>query len=176
MGEAPFQVLSPRQGRQNCSRCHQRAFSAIFRRLRETLQSKNWNTKLIFLDLPYEPSNAPWSEIIYFCARSDIELMELEKSSNNQLFERRRAQKIRNRCRARFTVQRYYSKSWIGSTSQILSISTNFSKTHRQTQQIHSWVCLELTERGKLLQSQLNSQILKYLHFSHSFTATCSAR
>ena len=47
-----------------------------------------------------------------------------------------------------------------------LCFSTTFYKTHRQTQRIHSWIALDLIYIRKLLRSQLNSQILKYLHFS----------
>ena len=50
------------------------------------------------------------------------------------------------------------------------SIKRDFSKTHRQTQRMHSWIGLDLTKAGKLLRSQLNSQILRYLHFSEPFT------
>ena len=49
-------------------------------------------------------------------------------------------------------------------------LSTDFFKTHTQTQELHSWVCRDLTEVGKLLPYQLNSQILRYLNFSDSFT------
>ena len=41
----------------------------------------------------------------------------------------------------------------------------DFSKTHRQTQRIYFWIGLDLTEVGKLLRSQTNSQILRNLHF-----------
>ena len=51
-----------------------------------------------------------------------------------------------------------------------MSACADFSKTHRQTPELHSWVCRDLTEVGKLLPCQLNSQILRYLHFSDSFT------
>ena len=51
-----------------------------------------------------------------------------------------------------------------------LFVSTTFSQTHRQTQRIHSWIALDLRKGGKLLRSQLNSQILRYLHFSEPFT------
>ena len=46
-----------------------------------------------------------------------------------------------------------------------MSLSRDFSKTHRQTQRIYFWIGLDLTERGKLLRSQTNSQILRNLHF-----------
>ena len=45
-----------------------------------------------------------------------------------------------------------------------LSLKRDFSQTHRQTQRIHSWIALDLRKGGKLLWSQLNSQILTYLH------------
>ena len=46
-----------------------------------------------------------------------------------------------------------------------LCCRTDFSKTHRQTQRIYFWIGLDLAEVGKLLRSQLNSQILRNLHF-----------
>ena len=52
-----------------------------------------------------------------------------------------------------------------------LSCSRDFSKTHRRTQRHHSWIAITCAEVGKLLRSQLNSQILRYLHFSHPFTS-----
>ena len=48
--------------------------------------------------------------------------------------------------------------------------SRDFSKTHSQTQRMYSWIGLGLRIREKLLLSQLNSQILRNLHFSNSFT------
>ena len=50
------------------------------------------------------------------------------------------------------------------------SLLRDFSKTHRWTQRIHSWIGLELLEVGKLLRSQTNSQILSNLHFCEPFT------
>ena len=47
-----------------------------------------------------------------------------------------------------------------------LFCSTTFSIAHSQTQQVHSWIARELIYIRKLLRSQLNSQILRYLHFS----------
>ena len=47
------------------------------------LWSKNWSTKQIVLDLSYEPSDAPWSEIILNWATSKNEFIELQKSSKN---------------------------------------------------------------------------------------------
>ena len=44
-------------------------------------------------------------------------------------------------------------------------VNTNFSQWIESTQRMHFWMCLDLTEVGKLLTSQLNSQILRYLHF-----------
>ena len=35
---------------------------------------------------------------------------------------------------------------------------------------MHSRIGLDLVEGGKLLPSELNSQILRYLHFSNPFT------
>ena len=46
----------------------------------------------------------------------------------------------------------------------------DFSKTRKQTQQLYSWIGLDLPEGGKLLRCQLNSGILRYLHFSDPFT------
>ena len=48
---------------------------------------------------------------------------------------------------------------------KIISSKRDFSKTHRQTQRIYFWIGLDLTEVGKLLRSQTNSQILRNLHF-----------
>ena len=47
-----------------------------------------------------------------------------------------------------------------------LSFKRDFSKTHRQTQRLHSWIARDLSLPGKLLRGQTNSQILRYLHFS----------
>ena len=47
---------------------------------------KNWNTKLIVPDLSYAPSNAHWSEIIYFWCTMQNEFMDHEKSSKNLTF------------------------------------------------------------------------------------------
>ena len=52
-----------------------------------------------------------------------------------------------------------------------LSLKRIFSKTHRRTQRHHSWIAFTFVEVGKLLRSQLNSQILSYHHFSHPFTS-----
>ena len=46
------------------------------------------------------------------------------------------------------------------------STLTTFSKTHRQTQRIHSWIGLGLRNRHKLVPCQTNSQILSYDTFS----------
>ena len=37
------------------------------------------------------------------------------------------------------------------------SVRTDFSKTHRQTQRLHSWIGLGLIWWGKLLRCQLNT-------------------
>ena len=50
------------------------------------------------------------------------------------------------------------------------SVKRDFSRTHRQTQRMYSWIGLDLTEAGKLLRSETNLQILRYLHFSKPFT------
>ena len=47
-----------------------------------------------------------------------------------------------------------------------LSLLVTFSKTHRQTQRIHSWICLDLRNVKKLVPRETNSQILRYLDFS----------
>ena len=39
-----------------------------------------------------------------------------------------------------------------------LSLSRDFSKTHRRTQRMYSWIAFDLTEVGKLLRSETNSQ------------------
>ena len=51
-----------------------------------------------------------------------------------------------------------------------LSLMRIFSKTHRQTCQLHSWASIELIEVGKLLRSERNSWILSNLHVSDPFT------
>ena len=50
-----------------------------------------------------------------------------------------------------------------------LSRKRDFSKTHKWTQGSHSWIGLDLLEVGKLLRSQTNSRIARYLHFCHQF-------
>ena len=52
---------------------------------------------------------------------------------------------------------------------QDLSALVTFSKTHRRTQRIHSWIGLYLRTCGKLVRSETNSQILRNLHFCHQF-------
>ena len=51
-----------------------------------------------------------------------------------------------------------------------LSSRGDFSKTHKQTRRMHSWIGLDLTEGVKLLRSETNSQILSNLHFCDPFT------
>ena len=51
-----------------------------------------------------------------------------------------------------------------------LSCKRNFSKTHRRTQGYHSWTSIDLTDPGKLLRGQTNTQMLSYLHFSNPLT------
>ena len=51
-----------------------------------------------------------------------------------------------------------------------LCVNRDFSKTHKQTQQLYSWIGIDLPEGGKLLPCQTNSWILRYLHFSDPFT------
>ena len=48
-----------------------------------------------------------------------------------------------------------------------LSSSTTFSKTHKQTRRLHSWIARDLIYIRKLLRGQTNSRILRNLHFSH---------
>ena len=50
-----------------------------------------------------------------------------------------------------------------------LSCSTTFSKTHKQTRDRHRWIGLDFIYKGKLLRSQTNTQISRYLHFSVQF-------
>ena len=50
------------------------------------------------------------------------------------------------------------------------SLSTDFSKTHRWTWDLHSWIGLDLTNPEKLVRSETNSQILRNLHFRKPFT------
>ena len=45
------------------------------------------------------------------------------------------------------------------------SCSTDFSKTHKLTQDLHSWTAITFVEVGKLLRRQTNSQIRSNLHF-----------
>ena len=47
-----------------------------------------------------------------------------------------------------------------------LSSLTTFSKTHRQTQRMHSWIGLGLRNPKKLVPRRTNSQILSCDHFS----------
>ena len=49
-------------------------------------------------------------------------------------------------------------------SSKNLSLKTTFSKTHSQTQRMHSWIALDLNSRNKLVPSELNTQILSYDH------------
>ena len=46
----------------------------------------------------------------------------------------------------------------------------DFSKTHSQTQRLHSWIGLDLIKVGKLLPCQLNTLIFRYCHFSDQVT------
>ena len=45
-----------------------------------------------------------------------------------------------------------------------------FSKTHRRTQRIHSWIALHLRMVGKFVRSETDSQILRNLYFCEPFT------
>ena len=51
-----------------------------------------------------------------------------------------------------------------------LCLLVTFSKTHRRTQQLHSWIGLDLKNGGKLVRSETNSQTLRNLHFCEPFT------
>ena len=51
-----------------------------------------------------------------------------------------------------------------------LSLLVTFSKTHRRTQRIHSWIDLDMAQAKKLVRSETNSQILRNLHFCDPFT------
>ena len=51
-----------------------------------------------------------------------------------------------------------------------LFVSTTFSKTHKQARDPHRWIGLDLIYKGKLLRTQTNSRIARYLHFSDPFT------
>ena len=46
-----------------------------------------------------------------------------------------------------------------------LSIKRYFSKTHRQTQRIHSWIAFDLRKVGKLIRCQTNSWKFRFLNF-----------
>ena len=46
-----------------------------------------------------------------------------------------------------------------------LSLLTTFSETIELTQRMHSWIAFNLKMIGKLVRSQLNTQILSYNHF-----------
>ena len=52
---------------------------------RPKLWSKNQAIKQLFLDLSYEPSDAPWSQIILNWATTRIDRTDFEKSQNNLL-------------------------------------------------------------------------------------------
>ena len=51
-----------------------------------------------------------------------------------------------------------------------LCLLVTFSKTHRRTCHLHSWIALYLRKVEKLVRSETNTQILRYLHFSDPFT------
>ena len=55
-----------------------------------------------------------------------------------------------------------------------------FSKTHRRTQRMHSWIGIDVRKAGKLLRSETNSQILGYFTFTvqnlHFFDNPIEAR
>ena len=51
-----------------------------------------------------------------------------------------------------------------------LFLLVTFSKTHRRTQRIHSWITLHLRMVEKLVRSETNLQILRNLHFCEPFT------
>ena len=59
-------------------------------------------------------------------------------------------------------------KNWSQKFDVIKNMPCNddFSITHRQTQRMYSWIGRDLIYLGKLIRSQLNSQILRNLHFS----------
>ena len=46
-----------------------------------------------------------------------------------------------------------------------LCFGRDFSQGIESKQRMHFWIALDLTEKGKLLGSQTNTQILRYLHF-----------
>ena len=50
-----------------------------------------------------------------------------------------------------------------------LFLCSDFSKTHRQTQRIHSWIALGLRNLNKLVPCKTNTQILSCDHFSGRF-------
>ena len=50
-----------------------------------------------------------------------------------------------------------------------ISSTKDFSKTHSQTHQVHSWTAINLMEVRKLVRGQTNTQILRYLHFCENF-------
>ena len=64
--------------------------------IKEKLPSTNAHRKQIFLDLSFSLANAPWSEIIYFWATTQIRRLDREKSPKKHSKWKRRAQKIRN--------------------------------------------------------------------------------
>ena len=46
----------------------------------------------------------------------------------------------------------------------------DFYTAHRQTQQVYSWIGLDLRKGQKLVRSQTTSRIMRYLHCSDRFT------
>ena len=70
---------------------------------------KNWSTKQNVLDLSYAPSNAPWSEIIYFWCTMQNEFMDHEKSSKNLSRRHPKLYPLRIPYVIKFPQQRYYS-------------------------------------------------------------------
>ena len=52
-----------------------------------------------------------------------------------------------------------------------LSVKRDFSKAHKWTWDLHSWIGRDLIKREKLVRSQTNSQILRNLHFCDQLLA-----
>ena len=57
----------------------------------------------------------------------------------------------------------------ISESHEKLSSNKDFSKTHSQTYQAHSWTAINLMEVRKLVRGQTNTQILRCLHFCKNF-------
>ena len=74
-----------------------------------TLQHKNWTAKRNVLNFSYGPSNAPWSEIIYFWYATQNEFMDHEKSSKNVSKTDTQSYPLETPLEVKFSLPPYYS-------------------------------------------------------------------